>query len=63
MARTAFILFSIWFLLLPFSRLSALYFSVAGLAVDKIMAPFLVLVWLALFLGGGYTLGKKNYSC
>ncbi len=60
MARTAFILFSIWFLLLPFSRLSALYFSVAGLAVDKIMAPFLVLVWLALFLGGGYTLGKKK---
>ncbi len=60
MARTAFILFSIWFLLLPFSRLSALYFSVADLAVDKIMAPFLVLIWLALFLGGGYTLGKKK---
>lgn len=61
MARATFILFSIWFLMLPFSRLSALYFSVAGLAVDKIMAPVLVLIWFALFLGGKYSLDKKKF--
>lgn len=60
MARVTFLLFSIWFLILPFSRISALYFSVAGLAVDKIMAPMLILIWLSLLLAGKNTLGKKK---
>ncbi len=58
MARITFIFFSIWFLILPFSAISSMYFSVAGLAVDKFIAPALMLIWLGLLLIGKYKLEK-----
>ena len=55
-----FSLFSFWFLILPFSIISSLYFRIAGLAVDKAMAPVLILVWFGLFLAGKYRLDRKK---
>ena len=46
--------------MLPFSAISSLYFSVAGLAIDKVMAPVLIFIWLGLLLIGKYTLDKKK---
>lgn len=46
--------------MLPFSRLSAQYFNIAGLAVDKVMAPVLVLIWVGLLLVGKANLDKSK---
>ena len=60
MSRIIFLLFAIWFLILPFSAISSIYFNVAGLAIDKAIAPVLIIIWLVLLLTGNYTLEKKK---
>ncbi len=60
MSRIFFLTFAIWFLILPFSAISSIYFRVAGLAVDKVMAPMLIFIWLGLLLAGKYSLCKKK---
>lgn len=60
MGRILFFIFAFWFLLLPFSGISFLYFNIGGLAVDKVMAPVLILVWLGFMLSGKYKLGKSK---
>ncbi len=61
MKRAAFLLFSSWVLILPFSVLSSIYFTVAGLSVDKVIAPTLIVVWLCLLLAGRVKLRVNRF--
>ncbi len=60
MVRTTFLLFSIWYLILPFSGLTHLYISISGLAIDKAMAPVLMLIWIGMLFAGKVRLDKAK---
>jgi len=58
MAQPIFTLFSLWFLLLPFTIISSLYLGIV--ALDKLIAPILLIVWLVMFSLGHYRISQNK---
>lgn len=60
MSRLYFYMFAIWFLILPLSVLSSIYLGIT--AIDKLMAPLLIALWLVLLLFGNSRIDPKKIS-
>jgi O-antigen ligase len=58
MPSFGFIAFAIWFLILPFTVISSIYLDI--IAVDKLMAPALIMLWIFLAITGKSTLDMKK---
>jgi len=56
--RLAFFIFSVWILLLPFSVFTKYYMG--NMAIDKLLAPLLLGLWLILFATSRYSLSKAK---
>ena len=59
MARFIYLMYVLWFLLLPLTVISSTYL---GMAIDKKMAPLLILSWAALYLMGKANLDQRKIS-
>lgn len=60
MSRTGFFAFSAWFLLQPFTVLTAAYLGI--LALDKMLAPILIVIWVATAILGQQRTDAKRVS-
>lgn len=58
MARLIFYIFVMWVLLIPYTVLSSIYLG--SVAIDKQIAPALIVVWFLLFMCGKYKLSNKK---
>ena len=58
MSRFIFSLFAIWFLLLPFTIITSIYLGVT--AIDKQMAPVLIVFWIMLYMSGRYSFDRQK---
>ena len=59
MTRFIYLMYVLWFLLLPLTVISSTYL---GMAIDKKMAPLLILSWAALYLMGKANLDQRKIS-
>lgn len=59
MVRVAFFIFSIWFLMLPFTVIFSIYLGTISL--DKQLAPMLILLGIFLLLIGKYKINKEKF--
>jgi len=60
MSKFSFNIFAIWFLALPFTVITSYYFGV--IAIDKILAPALLILWASLLPFGYYRLTPGKLS-
>lgn len=60
MSRFVFYVFAIWFLILPFTVISSIYLGMT--ALDKLMAPVLVVLWFMLLMIGNYRFDQKKLA-
>jgi len=58
MSNLTYYLFTLWFILLPFTIITLLYFGIT--AIDKLLAPVLILIWFLLYAFGKYSLNQNK---